>query len=77
MKNQKGTVRVDQADGADDLLKAEDVAKKLNLALPTIYQFAHRGLLPCVKLGRSVRFRPESLQRFLDNREKEMYAKAA
>lgn len=59
------------------LLRAKDVAEKLSLALPTIYAFAHRGLLPCVKLGRAVRFRTESIDRFLDAREKEMYGKAA
>jgi len=59
------------------LLRANEVAKKLSLALPTIYAFAHRGLLPCVKLGRAVRFRTESIERFLDAREKEMYGKVA
>lgn len=59
------------------LLKAKDVAAKLGLAVPTIYQFAHRGLIPCVKLGRAVRFRLESLERFLDAREKAAYGKAA
>lgn len=64
-------------DKTSGLLRAKEVAEKLSLALPTIYMFAHRGLLPCVKLGRSVRFRPESIERFLDKREKAAYGKAA
>jgi len=77
MKNKERTERKDTMNETSGLLKVKAVAEKLGLAVPTIYQFAQRGLLPCVKLGRAVRFRPESLERFLDIREKELYGKAA
>lgn len=59
------------------LLKAETVAARLNLARITVYQFAQRGILPCVKIGRSVRFRSESIEKYLDAREKIAYGKVA
>ncbi len=59
------------------LLKPEDVAQRLNVALVTIYKWAHSGRLPCIKLGKSVRFRQESVEKLLDQREKIAYGKAA
>ncbi len=60
-----------------DLLKPEDIAQRLNVALSTVYKWAHAGTLPCIKLGRAVRFRPESLEKLLDRQEKIAYGKVA
>lgn len=59
------------------LLKPEDVAKRLNVALVTVYKWAHSGRLPCIKLGKSVRFRHESVEKLLNEQEKIAYGKAA
>ena len=40
----------------DELLKKWQLAKKLNLSQRTIENFMHRGWLPYVRIGRSVRF---------------------
>ena len=68
---------VNQAHKTTPLLKAQDVARQLNMGLPTVYQYAHRGLIPCLKIGKSVRFRQESLDRYLAGLENETYANAA
>ena len=58
-----------------DLMTPDQVAKKLNLAKSTVYAMAHRGLIPAVKIGKSLRIRPESLVKFLEQQEKKSYGK--
>lgn len=64
-------------DTKDQLLRAEQVAEMLNVSVSVVYQWAHRGLLPCVKLSRSVRFRRDSIDKMLDQREKVAFGKVA
>ena len=40
------------------LLRAEEVAKMLGCSKWYVYALAERGELPCVRIGRSVRFEP-------------------
>jgi excisionase family DNA binding protein len=47
------------------LLTAKQTAKILQVSLPRVYSLARLGLLPCVCLGRQVRFNEESLREFL------------
>ncbi len=61
----------------EDLMDPGQVAKKLNIAKSTVYNFAHRGLIPAVKLGKSLRFRPEALAKFIEQQEKKSYGLAA
>ena len=39
-----------------DLLSAKEVAKMLSLSVKTVYSYAHRGLIPHVRIQSSVRF---------------------
>jgi len=48
------------------LLTGEDVAKVLNVSLSFAYQLMRRGEIPTVRLGRSVRVRPEDLYAFIE-----------
>lgn len=61
----------------EDLLTPEEVAKKLHLAKSTVYAMAHRNLIPAIKIGKSLRIRPEALVKFLEQQEKRTYGVAA
>jgi len=55
------------------LLSVEQVAEFLGVSPAWIYQHscgARRPTLPSVKLGRAVRFRPESVQEFIKSLER-------
>ena len=45
------------------LLKTEDVARLLGVSPLTIRAWVFQRLLPCVRLGRAVRFRPEDVEK--------------
>lgn len=60
-----------------DLIRPRDVAQRLNISISTVYKWAHCGMLPCVKLGKAVRFRPESVDKLLDQQERIAYGKVA
>jgi excisionase family DNA binding protein len=47
------------------LMKLDDVAIALGVSRSYAYQLARSGQLTSVKLGRSVRVRPEDLERFI------------
>ena len=47
------------------LMTAREVADLLGASVDFVYAQARAGRLPCVQLGRLVRFRRESLQRWL------------
>jgi excisionase family DNA binding protein len=49
----------------DRLLTADEVAERLSIGLSTAYLLLQRGELPSVRIGRSVRVRPEDLGRFV------------
>lgn len=61
----------------EPLMTPEEVAAKLNLAKTTVYNMAHRGLIPAIKIGKSLRIRPESLATFLAEQEEKAKRKAA
>ena len=42
--------------GLDELLTADDVAELLHVPRSTVSDYARRGVLPSIKLGRHVRF---------------------
>ncbi len=50
------------------LLIAQDVAAALNMGLSTIYMLMERGELPSIRIGRSVRIRPEDLEKFIESK---------
>lgn len=43
------------------LLKAADVAQRLNLSLSQVYELARTGQLPVVRIGAAVRFDPADI----------------
>ena len=47
------------------LLKASEVAEKLNISKAFVYKLMNQGVLPSVKIGYSKRVRQEDLQRFI------------
>ena len=48
------------------ILRAEEVARYLKVKENTVYVWAKRGLLPCNRIGRCVRFRPEDVKELVD-----------
>ena len=50
------------------LLNAQDVAAALKMGLSTVYMLVERGELPSIRIGRSVRIRPEDLEEFIDSK---------
>ncbi len=50
------------------LLNAQEVAAALNMGLSTIYMLMERGELPSIRIGRSVRIRPEDLEKFIESK---------
>jgi len=47
------------------LMNAREVANKLNVSLPYTYQLMRRGDIPTVRMGKSVRVRPEDLEEYV------------
>jgi excisionase family DNA binding protein len=52
----------------EKLLTAEEVALLLNVSTAWVYDHADRKQprIPCVRLGKSVRFRPEDVRAFIE-----------
>jgi excisionase family DNA binding protein len=48
------------------LLNVEEAAGYLGLKVDTVYKKARLRELPCVKVGRALRFDVEALQRFIE-----------
>lgn len=51
------------------LLLPQDVAALIGVKLSTVYQWTHLGYIPHVKLGRLIRFKRISIQRWLEQQE--------
>ena len=47
----------------EPLLKTEDVARLLGVSPLTVRAWVFQRLLPVVRLGRAVRFKPEDIER--------------
>ena len=48
------------------LLKVEEAARYLGLEVDTVYKKARLRELPCVKVGRALRFDLKALERFVE-----------
>lgn len=55
---------------ADRLLRAEDVAERLQLRIDHIYKLAREGQIPHLRFGRTLRFRSEAINRWLEEEER-------
>ena len=53
-------------DRPQPLLRPEAVARLLACSPKTVYAWAASGLLPSLRLGRLVRFKPADVQRFIE-----------
>jgi excisionase family DNA binding protein len=60
---------------ASRLLEAEDVANYLGVRTDWVYREVRAGRLPHIRLGRAVRFRRESIEAWIDSRERGMPAR--
>ena len=49
---------------AEPLLNADEAAERLQLKKAYVYKLVRDGEIPHIRFGRSVRFRPESLDRW-------------
>ena len=52
------------------LLEADDVARYLGMRTDWVYREVRAGRLPHIRLGRAVRFRRESIDAWLEARER-------
>ncbi|NOS79301.1 MAG: helix-turn-helix domain-containing protein [Nitrospira sp.] len=50
---------------SEELLTASDVCALLKVSKAFVYQAAHAGDLPCIRLGRAVRFEPAEVMKFV------------
>ena len=52
----------------EKLLNAEEVAQILHVSTAWVYDHADRKrpAIPCVRLGKAVRFQPEDVRRFIE-----------
>jgi len=48
------------------LLTAKEVANLLQVALPRVYELARKGSLPCVRMGRQIRFHEARLAEWVE-----------
>lgn len=55
-----------QLQGAS-LLKAEEVAKMLNISRSFAYQLLQTNEIPVVRMGKACRVRPQDLQAYIEN----------
>lgn len=53
-----------------ELLRPEAVAKALGCSKPFVYALAKRGELPCVVMGRAIRFHVRDVITFIENHRK-------
>jgi excisionase family DNA binding protein len=59
------------------LLKAREVAHRLNVSIPWVLAHAsgkHKPVLPSLKLGKAVRFRESDIEAFLETCRRAMMA---
>lgn len=52
----------------DRLLEAQQVAEIIGMTADYVYALARRGEIPHLRFGRSVRFRPDDIDRWLEGR---------
>jgi excisionase family DNA binding protein len=51
----------------EELWTARETARRLRIRLPTLYGWVAAGKIPFFRIGRSLRFSPEALARWLDD----------
>lgn len=51
------------------LLNVKQVSEMLSISVHTVYKWAENGRLPAIKLGYTLRFDPERIEKFITNGE--------
>jgi len=51
----------------ETLLRASDVAQKLNISKPYAYLLLSQGKIPSIRIGRSVRVQPNDLDDYIES----------
>jgi excisionase family DNA binding protein len=55
----------------DLLLRPRDAARSLAISERTLWELTRRGAIPCIRVGRAVRYDPRDLQQWIErNRSK-------
>ena len=54
----------------DRLLSAEDVAQIIGMRVDLVYKLARRDEIPHLRFGRTLRFRAEAIDRWLEESER-------
>jgi len=52
-----------------ELLSVKDTARLLKVHPMTVYRWTYEHKLPCVRIEGAVRFRPEAIKKFIEERE--------
>jgi excisionase family DNA binding protein len=50
----------------EQLIDAAPVAQALGVSVKRCYELARTGMIPSVRIGRQIRFRPTSVQTFIE-----------
>lgn len=53
----------------ENLLTVGQIANKLGVKCPTIYQWAHMGFIPYVRMGKCLRFDEKEVEKWLEKRK--------
>lgn len=61
--------------GTDRLLRPQEAAEYLGIAIGTLYNWSSQRRLPVVKIGGRIRFRREALERFALKHERSPVAR--
>ncbi len=51
------------------LLNVQEIADLLGVKKSTIYQWTHQGFIPHVKVGKLVRFKPDAVMKWVNEKE--------
>lgn len=76
-KDMEGTKMENAAQELETLLTPEQVKQKLQIGISTVYHLAHKGILPGIKIGGTLRFSPKVLKKYLEDLGKKLYGNAA
>ena len=52
------------------LLDITQLSETINIKRKTIYDWSHKGLIPCVKIGRLLRFDLNDIESWVKNKKK-------
>jgi excisionase family DNA binding protein len=58
----------------EELLKADDVARLLNISKPMAYRLMQRGDIAVIRINTAVRVKPSDLQAYIDRSRSESIA---